>query len=95
MMKKSSAIGSSFDSFLEEETILAQTEAIATKIVFAYQMQEAIKAMKLTKTDMAKRMNTSRAAINRLLDPDNTSITLASMESAAFAVGKKVKIEFV
>ena len=94
-MKKSNAIGSSFDSFLEEENILVQTEAVAAKRVFAYQMQQAIEKMKLTKTDMAKRMNTSRAAINRLLDPNNTSITLASMESAAIAVGKKVKIEFV
>ena len=94
-MKKGNAMGSSFDSFLEEENVLAKTEAVAAKRVFAYQMQQAIETMKLTKTDMAKRMNTSRAAINRLLDPDNTSITLASMESAAFAVGKKVKIEFV
>ena len=94
-MKKNSAIGSSFDSFLEEENILAETEAVAAKRVLAYQMQQAIEKMKLTKTDIAKRMNTSRAAVNRMLDPNNTSVTLSSIESAALAIGRKVKIEFV
>ena len=74
---------------------MAQTEAVATKRVLAYQMEQAIKEMKLTKTDLAKRMNTSRAAVNRMLDPNNTSVTLASLETAALALGRKVRIEFV
>lgn len=94
-MEKNRAIGSSFDSFLQDENILAETEAVATKRVLAYQMEQAIKEMKLTKTGLAKRMNTSRAAVNRMLDPNNTSVTLASLESAALALGRKVRIEFV
>ena len=94
-MEKSRAIGSSFDSFLQDENILAKTEAVATKRVLAHQMEQAIKEMKLTKTGLAKRMNTGRAAVNRMLDPNNTSVTLASLESAALALGRKVRIELV
>ena len=94
-MEKNRAIGSSFDSFLQDENILAETEAVATKRVLAYQMEQAIKEMKPTKTGLAKRMNTSRAAVNRMLDPNSTFVTLASLESAALALGRNVRIELV
>jgi antitoxin HicB len=92
-MKPTKSIGSSFDSFLQEENILAQSEAVAAKRVIAYQIEEAIKTLKVTKSDMAKRMHTSRAALNRLLDPNNTSVTLATIENAANAIGRRVRVE--
>ena len=88
-------IGSDFDEFLQEEGILAEVEATAIKRVIAYQIQQEMARHKLTKTDLALKMNTSRAALNRLLDPDNVSVTLQTLERAALAVGKKLKIELV
>ncbi len=86
-------IGSNFDDFLEDEGVLAEAEAIAVKRVLAYQLQELMKAQKLNKTQLAKRMNTSRSALERLLDPDNPSVTLLTLERAARALGKNIKIE--
>ena len=86
-------IGSSFDDFLEEEGVLAEAEAIAVKRVLAFQLKELMKAQKLNKTQLAKRMNTSRSALERLLDPDNPSVTLLTLERAARALGKNIKIE--
>uniref|UniRef100_UPI004057A7A0 XRE family transcriptional regulator n=1 Tax=Candidatus Electrothrix sp. TaxID=2170559 RepID=UPI004057A7A0 len=89
-------IGSSFDDFLEEEGLLAETEteAVAIKRVIAYQVNQTMKAQKLSKVAMAQKMNTSRSALDRLLDPKNTSITLQTLERAAHAVGKRLRIEF-
>ena len=74
-MKLKQGIGSSFDDFLQEEGMLAEAEAIAVKRVIAFQIEETMSKEHITKTEMAKRMNNSRSAINRLLDPLNTSIT--------------------
>jgi len=87
-------IGSSFDDFLEEDGILAETEAIAIKRVIAYQVSQLMKAKKMSKVAMAQQMNTSRSALDRLLDPHNTSITLQTLERAAHAIGKRLRIEF-
>ncbi len=87
-------IGSSFDDFLEEEDILAETEAIAIKRVIAYQVSQLMKSKKLSKVAMAQQMKTSRSALDRLLDPQNTSITLQTLERAAHAIGKRLRIEF-
>ena len=87
-------IGSSFDDFLEEEGLLAETEAVAIKRVIAYQVDQVMKAQKLSKVAMARKMNTSRSALDRLLDPQNTSITLQTLEHAAHAIGKRLRIEF-
>jgi antitoxin HicB len=87
-------IGSSFDDFLEEEGLLAETEAIAIKRVIAYQVSQLMKTQNLSKVAMAKQMNTSRSALDRLLDPQNTSITLQTLERAAHAIGKRLRIEF-
>lgn len=86
-------IGSNFDDFLKEEGVLAEAEAIAVKRVLAFQFEELMKAQKLNKTQLAKRMKTSRSALERLLDPDNPSVTLLTLERAARALGKNVKIE--
>jgi antitoxin HicB len=86
-------MGSKFDDFLEEENLLEQVQAAAIKRVIAYQIAEEMKRNKLTKTEMANRMKTSRAALERLLDPDNTSITLITLERAAAVLGKKLKVE--
>ncbi len=86
-------LGSSFDDFLEEEGLLAETEAVAVKRVIAFQLQELMKEQKLSKTQLAKRMKTSRSALERLLDPDNPSVTLLTLERAAKALGKSLRIE--
>ncbi len=86
-------VGSNFDEFLEEENLLAETEAIAVKRVLAFQIQQLMEKEHITKTDMARRMKTSRSALNRLLDPSNVSVTLQTLERAAFALGKKLHLE--
>ena len=86
-------IGSNFDDFLDEEKILAEVEAVAVKRVIAFQLSKIMRGQNLTKTQLAKRMNTSRSALERLLDPENTSITLLTLERAAKALGIRVKIE--
>ncbi|MEE9422760.1 MAG: helix-turn-helix transcriptional regulator [Gammaproteobacteria bacterium] len=85
--------GSKLDDFLDEEGVLAEAEAIAIKRVIAFQLGELMKKKKLSKTQLAKRMNTSRSSLERLLDPDNASVTLLTLERAAKALGKRIKIE--
>ena len=86
-------IGSNFDDFLKEEKIYEQVQATAIKRVIAYQIAEEMKKKNLTKTEMASRMKTSRAALERLLDPENASITLITLERAASALGKKLTVQ--
>ena len=88
-------IGSSFDDFLKEEGIYEQSTAAAMKRVLALQIEEGMREQHLTKTAMAKRMHTSRAALNRLLDDRGTSLTLKTLASAAAALGRGVRIELV
>jgi antitoxin HicB len=88
-------IGSNFDDFLKEEGLYEQTTAAALKKVLALQIEEGMKTQQLTKTAMAKRMHTSRAALNRLLDDSDTSLTLTTLASAAAALGQGVRIELV
>jgi predicted XRE-type DNA-binding protein len=90
-----SAIGSSFESFLAEEDIKEDVETIAVKRVIALQMQESLKREHLTKTELAARLETSRAAIDRLLDPNNDAIPLLTLKKAASMMGKKIKLELV
>lgn len=85
-------IGSDFDNFLDEEGILAEVEATAAKRVLAFQIQREMEKQSLTKTEMAAKMHTSRAALNRLLDPQNTAVTLNTLEQAAAALGKRLRI---
>jgi len=88
-------IGSSFDNFLAEEGISEEVEAGAIKKIIAYQLQEAIEKEHLTKTALAARLETSRAAVDRLLDPENESITLLTLKKAAAVLGKKLRLELV
>jgi antitoxin HicB len=85
-------IGSSFEDFLKEDGIYEDVAAYAEKRVLAWQIQEAMKAQKITKQKMAVRMRTSRTQIERLLDPKNDKISLETIHRAAAAVGKRVRI---
>jgi DNA-binding Xre family transcriptional regulator len=86
-------IGSDFDTFLEDEGLLEETTATAVKRVIAYQLAEKMAEDKLTKAEMARRMDTSRSALDRLLDPENSSVTLQTLQSAVQALGGRLKIE--
>ncbi|MBN1999432.1 XRE family transcriptional regulator [candidate division KSB1 bacterium] len=88
-------IGSNFDDFLEQEGILAEVEANAIKRVIAFQLAELMQKENISKTAMAKRMKTSRSSIDRLLDPQNKSVTLQTLERAALVLGKRLEINFV
>jgi DNA-binding Xre family transcriptional regulator len=88
-------IGSSFDDFLEEEEIGAEAEAGAIKKIIAYQLRETLEKEHLTKTELAQRLATSRAAVDRLLDPYNESVTLFTLQKAASVLGKKLKLVLV
>ena len=90
---KNKHLGSNFDNFLQEEGLLAEAEATAIKRVLVFQIQKEMEERQLTKSALAKLMNTSRSSLDRLLDPNNPSVTLVTMESAAIALGKKLKIQ--
>jgi antitoxin HicB len=86
-------IGSDFDDFLREDGILNDAEAVATKRVIAFQIAQAMKSAQISQSELARRMNTSRSAVERLLDPANPSVTLQTLERAASAVGKRLKVQ--
>ena len=90
---KKKHIGSNFDEFLKAESLLECSTAMAVKRVIAWQIEREMEIQNLTKTSMAKRMHTSRAALNRLLDESDTSLTLITLVSAATALGKIIKFE--
>lgn len=84
--------GSTFDSFLEEEGIRDEVEAVAAKRVIAWQLAEAMRKKKKTKQALAKELNTSRSQLDRLLDPQNTAVSLDTISRAATALGKRLII---
>ncbi len=84
--------GSTFDSFLEEEGIREEVEAVAVKRVLAWQLAEAMRKKRKTKQALAKELRTSRSQLNRLLDPQNAAVSLDTITRAAKALGKKVII---
>ena len=86
-------IGSSFDDFLAEDGLLEACEEQAVKEILADQIIAAMESEGLNKTAMARRMNTSRQALDRLLDPSNTGVTLQTMQRAASAVGRRLTLE--
>ena len=90
--KKNPHVGSTLESFLEEAGILEEVHARAMKRVLAWQLAEIMRKQKISKAVMAKRMKTSRAALDRLLDPKNNSVTLLTMNRAASALGKRLSI---
>jgi len=92
---KNKTIGSSFDDFLEEEGIAEDVKNGAVKKLIAFQLQEALAREHLSKTELAARLNTSRAGLDRLLDPENDSVTLQTLKRAAAVLGKKIRLELV
>ncbi len=93
-MKKSKAIGSSFESLLEEEGILEEVRIKALKSTITHQIEQTMKKKRLSQAQVAKRMNTSRAVLQRLLNPNVTSVTLSTLDSVAHALGKTLHISF-
>ncbi len=90
---KKKHIGSNLDTLLKEESLLEHSTAIAVKRVIAWQIEQEMERQNLTKTSMAKKMRTSRTALNRLLDESDTSLTLITLASAAAALGKIIRFE--
>lgn len=90
---KKSGIGSTFDSLLEQEGIFEQVDALAQKRVVAWQIEQAMAEQNINKVDMAKRMKTSRSQVDRLLDPQNNRVQLDTLQRAAFAVGRSLRLE--
>lgn len=90
-MKKSRHTGSSFKSFLEEEKISEAVESNALKRVIAYELKRAMKQRGITKVEMAKLMNTSRASLDRILDPENESTTLHLITRAFAVIDKEIR----
>lgn len=88
-------LGSSFEDFLREEGTLEATTNRAIKRVLARQLRQLMDEHRLSKSEMARRMRTSRAALERLLDPDNESVTLNTLQKAARAVGRELRLELV
>ncbi len=87
--------GSTLDDFLKEEGIYEEVRIAALKRVMVMRIADLMEEKKMKKTTLAKQMRTSRAALDRLLDPTNTSVTLTTLTRAAYALGRKVKIELV
>ncbi len=98
-MKKRTAkkvgIGTAFDEFLKDEGTYEATQSVAIKRVLAWQIEKAMKKQRLNKAEMARRMETSRSQLDRLLDPDSDSVTLETLARAARAIGRQVKLELV
>jgi antitoxin HicB len=94
IMKKKH-MGSTFDSWLREEGIYEEVSAAAIKRVLSRQLDAAIREKGLSKAEVARRMGTSRAALDRLLDPENGSVTLSTLRKAATVVGREVRLELV
>ena len=90
---ESGSIGSSFDAFLEEEGIADEVSRLALKKVIAAAIERRMQELQLSKTAMAKRMETSRAQMNRLLDPENDGVTLNTIRRAAKVLGMRVRLE--
>jgi antitoxin HicB len=93
-MKKKN-IGSTFDSFLREEGIYEDASAAAIKRVVARQLETTMKEKHISKAEMARRMCTSRSALDRLLDPENAAISLSTLQKAAAVVGRQLRLELV
>ncbi|MBP9912779.1 MAG: XRE family transcriptional regulator [Opitutaceae bacterium] len=88
-------IGSTLEDFLREENRLEAARAIAIKRVLAWQIEQAMQAQQLTKTEMARRMRTSRSQLDRLLDPNNDKVLLQTVQRAAAAIGKQLNVELI
>ncbi len=95
MAEEKGRVGSSFEDYLREQGTLEETTAAAVKRVIAWQLKEAMTTERLSKNQMAKKMNTSRSQLDRILDPNNDRIQLATLIGAAEALGRRLRIELV
>ena len=93
--RKKGSIGSALDDFLREDGTYEATQAIAIKRVLAWQIEKAMKDRDITKAEMARRMETSRSQLDRLLDPESDAVTLTTLNRAARVIGRRVKVELV
>ena len=84
--------GASFDRFLEEEGLLEDVEAVAIKRVIAHELEKRMRSEHISKTEMATLMHTSRSALDRILNPENVSVTLSTLVRAAHVLGKRLRI---
>ena len=95
MTEKNSDIGSTFENWLDEQRIRQEVTGAAIKAVISLQLAEAMKRRGITKSAMAEQMHTSRAQLDRLLDPDNSGVTLETLQRAARIVGRELRLELV
>jgi DNA-binding Xre family transcriptional regulator len=93
--KKKERVGSPFDDFLRDEGIYEEVTARAIKRVIARQLDALMREQDISNPELAKRMKTSRTQLDRLLDPDNQSVTLDTLTRAAQAVGRNLSMELV
>ena len=93
--RKNPHIGPLFEDFLKEEGTHSEVNSAAVKRVLAWQLDQAMKEQHLSKAEMARRMETSRPQLDRLLDPDNPSVTLDTLSKAARALGRELRVELV
>lgn len=94
-MAKNGHMGSAIDALLREEGVLEEFQARAIKEVIAWQLDQAMKAQKLSKNKLAQMMHTSRTQVDRVLDPMNGNVTIETLQRAAAVVGRKVQVELV
>jgi DNA-binding Xre family transcriptional regulator len=93
--RKKARVGQSFDDFLKQEGTQEEVHAVAIKRVIAWQLAEAMKARHISKSEMARRMSTSRSQLNRLLDPNVEAIELQTLVRAAHVLGRNLRVELV
>lgn len=94
-MSKNKHIGSNFDEFLAGQGQLEEATAVAVKRLIAWQIEQAMETTGVNKSALAKRMNTSRTVVDRMLDATDTGLTLDTITRAATALGFRVKVDFV
>ena len=94
-MARNKHMGSGIDDFLRGDGVLEEFQARAIKEVIAWQLEQAMKAQKLSKNKLAQMMHTSRTQVDRVLDPNNGNVTIETLQRAAAIVGRKVQVELV
>jgi antitoxin HicB len=95
MSERKGHVGETFEAYLREQGTLAETTAVAVKRILAWQLQQAMTEQQISKNQMAKAMKTSRSQLDRILDPDNDSIQLATLLHAARVLGRELRIELI
>lgn len=95
MKRRNQHSGSSLESLLQEDDTLEELREAAIKKVVAWKLAQAMQRQKISKAEMARRLATSRSQLDRLLDPDNTTVSVATLSKAARAVGKRLKLDLV